>query len=208
MYLSIIYSWEPPHAIPNSLIIALKAGFPHQFLMLFLKLFTDTSIPSSLKQQMFFRPLSWLLSRLRLCWWSPSFLKSPPLSSRTYSSFSLNCLVLSPWFALWASFPLLSLNGDVPQSSILRSLHSSSVCTLFLDYLWHLYDLNDLMRMASKSVSTPVYHLQLPSEHPPEGLQATHTQHYPQLNLSPSQSLHPMVLLHWYPNGPNPNLGW
>ena len=73
VYLSIIYSWEPPHAIPNSLLIALKAGFPHQFL----RLFMDTSLPSSLKQQMLFRPLSWLLRRLRLFWWSPSFLRSP-----------------------------------------------------------------------------------------------------------------------------------
>ena len=105
VYLSIIYSWEPPHAIPNSLLIALKAGFPHQFL----RLFMDTSLPSSLKQQMLFRPLSWLLRRLRLFWWSPSFLRSPPLSSRTCSSFSLNCLNLCPWLALWASFPLLSL---------------------------------------------------------------------------------------------------
>ena len=207
MYSSIIYSWEPPHAIPNSLFIALKAGFPHQFLKLFLKLFMDTSLPSSLKQQMHFRPLSWLLRRLRLFWWSPSFLRSPPLSSRTCSSFCLNCLNLCPWFALWASFLYCPLNGDVPQSSILGPLCSLSVYTLFLDYLRHLYDLNDLMQMASQSVSTPIYHLQLTSEHLPEGPQATHTQHYPQLNLSPLVLI-AMVLVHRYPNGPNSNLGW
>ena len=203
VYLSIIYSWEPPHAIPNSLLIALKAGFPHQFL----KLFMDTSLPSTFKQQMLFRPLSRLLRRLRLFWWSPSLLRSPPLSSRTCSSFSLNCLNLCPWSALWASSPLLSLEWWRSPELYPGPLHSSSVYTLFLDHLRHLCDLNDLTQMASQSVSTPVYHLQLTSEHPPEGPQATHTQHYPQLNLSPLVLI-AMVPVHRYPSGPNSNLGW